>query len=371
MVICKKNITGSILFCVAFFTIYLLTRNAFPEVKYSYWSMCNDTGDSSPSQMRGTKVIFDNALVKAFQETLSRILKDKFTKGAGDFKTVKIVSNETFEEFYKMANEKRFRVLGINSHDIKFVHKLPMLTHFIWISNDIRTKNNYDSKTEKNLKTFLIYEKIGWKIIVWDNKKVFNIFCTDNNNKDLCEILTNTTLTKKYKITLSMKSDMLRFFIIYEFGGMYFDTDFIALRNTDHIIRDNIGEHGLIVAHEINESRSTYLAGEFFVAYPGNVFFENARNHVVSAIKGTEMSNIRTGPFFFKKALVSTYFDNFNIDLVVMSTFNLSKVATVLPTEYLYSFPFKRKTDMALLAKVKKLPTTYFIHLWRGSWLKN
>ena len=99
-----------------------------------------------------------------------------------------------------------------------------------------------------------------------------------------------------------MKSDILRIFIIHEFGGMYFDTDFIAVRNMHHIIRDNIKKHGIIVAHEINEKRSTYSSGGIFAAYPGNVCIENAKNHVVSAIKGNQLSNIRTGPFFFKKA---------------------------------------------------------------------
>ena len=65
-----------------------------------------------------------------------------------------------------------------------------------------------------------------------------------------------------------MKSDMLRFVIMHEFGGMYFDTDFIALRNMDQIIRDKIKEHGLIVVHEVNERRSMYLAGEFFHGLP-------------------------------------------------------------------------------------------------------
>ena len=78
------------------------------------------------------------------------------------------------------------------------------------------------------------------------------------------------------------------------------------------------------------------------------------------------MSNIRTGPYFFKKALVSTYFDTFNIDSDSISKFNLSKMATVLPTNYLYSFPFKHKTDMALLEKVKKTARYIFYQLVEG-----
>ena len=195
-----------------------------------------------------------------------RELCEKFTEDRQTFLRKETVSNRTFEEIYKREKEDKFKILNIHSHDVKFRHNLPMLIHFIWINNDIRSRNNYDNKTEENLKTFSIYEKTGWKIILWDNRKVYNIFCTDKDiNKDLCEILTNVALAKRYMITLSMKSDMLRFFIMHEFGGMYFDTDFIALRNMEHVIRNGIKNNGLIVVHEVNESRSMYLSGGFLL----------------------------------------------------------------------------------------------------------
>ena len=349
----KRAFTRTAVFFVAFLIIYDFTRVTVDKT-------IKESVSPAPPKTRAPRIIFDNTFAKPFQDFFLRMML-KFIKGSDNFQTNKPVSNKTFEEIYKIEKENKFKTLGIHSHDIKFVHNLPMLIHFIWINNDVRTRNNYDNKTEENLKTFSIYEKTGWKIILWVNKKVYNIFCTDNNrNKELCEILTNIAIAKQYKITLSMKSDMLRFVIMHEFGGMYFDTDFIALRNMDQIIRDKIKEHGLIVVHEVNERRSMYLAGEFFTAYPGNICIENAKNHVLEAIKGKEESNIRTGPYFFKKALVSTHFDTFNIDSDSISKFNLSKVATVLPTKYLYSFPSKQKKDMVLLEKVKKLPETFY-----------
>ena len=78
----------------------------------------------------------------------------KFIKGSDNFQTNKPVSNKTFEEIYKIEKENKFKTLGIHSHDIKFVHNLPMLIHFIWINNDVRTRNNYHNKTEENLKNF-------------------------------------------------------------------------------------------------------------------------------------------------------------------------------------------------------------------------
>ena len=369
---CKKVFTVSVLFCATLLAIYLVTRDAVLVAKCFCWSMGNHTGDASSPETQQTKTIINHSFVNTFQETFSRRMKNKCNKGADNFQTHKTFSNNTLEEMYFMEKEKQLKILDIHSHDIRFMHNLPMLIHFIWVSNDIRTRTIYAKKTEENLKTFSIYEKAGWKIILWDNRKVYNIHCIDNNkNEELCEFLTNVTLAKQYNITLFMKSDMLRFVIMHEFGGMYFDTDFIALRNMDHIIRDKIKEHGLIVVQEDNKKRSMYLAAGFFAAYPGNSCIKNAKSHVVTAIKGDKKSNIRNGPYFFKRALVSTYFDTFDIDSVSIKKVNLSNVATILPTKYFYSFPFKTKNDMALLNKVKKLPDTYFIHLWMGSWLDN
>ena len=368
--VCKKNLIGIVLLCFTFSTAFLFIRDAFirdPGVQRFCWCMNGTLADTT-----GTKITFDT--MKVFREKLSSAMKEELTKRTDNFQTNKTVGNKTIQEIYKIEREKKFKLLAIETKEIKFTHNLPMLIHFIWINNDVRTKNNYDKETEENIKTFSIYEKIGWKIIVWNNKNVHNIFCADNNNnknKELCEILTNVTLTTQKKITLSMKSDMLRFFIIHEFGGMYFDTDFIALRNINHIIGEKIQQHGLILANEVYERRSMYLAGEFFAAYPGNICIENAKNHVIKAIKGNEPSHVRTGPYYFKKAIVSTYFDIFDIDSVSISKFNLSKIAAVLPTEYLYKFQWKQRKDLAFLDKVKKLPETYFIHLWRGSWLKH
>ena len=282
----NKHFIGVVLFSLGFLTVYLVTRDAVRSVKCLCWRMRNDKENISMPEAQETKIIINNTFVKAFQETFSGIMKDKCTKSEANFRTNIAVSNKTFEEIDKTEKYNKFRALDIHSHDIKFMHKLPMLIHFIWINNDIRTRNNYDKKTDENLKTFSIYEKTGWKIILWDNRKVYNIFCTDTKkNEELCQILTNVTLAKQYKITLSMKSDMLRFVIMHEFGGMYFDTDYIALRNMDHIIRYRIKEHGLIVVHEINERRSMYLAGESLLLIQETSAFKMQRNMFLWQLK--------------------------------------------------------------------------------------
>ena len=235
--------------------------------------------------MQETKIISDNSFVKAFQETFSSRMKDNFNK---------TFSNNSLEEKYFMEKEKKKKKLNIQSHDIKFMHNLPMLIHFIGISNDIRTRIIYDKKTEENLKTFSVYEKTGWKIIPRATEKHATHFAPITTGiKNFVTFLTNVALAKQHNITLSMKSDILRFVIMHEFGGMYFDTDFNAIRNMDHIIRNGIKNNGLIVAQEDNKKRSMYLAGGFFAAYPGNSCIKNAKNYVVAAIRGEEMSNIR------------------------------------------------------------------------------
>ena len=74
----KKNFTGIVLFCAGFLIAYLLTRDAMRNGKYFFWSMRNDTGDSSLPETQQTKIIFENTLLNALRKTLSSMMEDKF-----------------------------------------------------------------------------------------------------------------------------------------------------------------------------------------------------------------------------------------------------------------------------------------------------
>jgi len=93
------------------------------------------------------------------------------------------------------------------------------------------------------------------------------------------------------------------------------------------------------------------------------------------AVKASSLrSNVRTGPHFWKRAIVSTYYNNplfmnGSIDRL-LEMFDFSGIAYELPTKYMYSMKYlddeTRKEELINSDD----PDLYAIHQWDGSWLE-
>ena len=113
---------------------------------------------------------------------------------------------------------------------------------------------------------------------------------------------------------------------------------------------------------------SKIMSQGFFASYPYHDCLKTATENIVKCIKEEGSAVLRTGPYFFKKAIVSTYLGTFNISTKEVRKFNISKVARVLPSKYIYAFEYKYKNQMDRIENIKMLPDTYAIHLWKKSW---
>jgi mannosyltransferase OCH1-like enzyme len=93
---------------------------------------------------------------------------------------------------------------------------IPKIIHQIWIGN------------KKIPKEYKYYMK-SWKI--YNPEWEYNLWTDDNlpeiKNKKVKEILNSN------KYHYSIKSDLLRYYILYEYGGLYVDADFECYRNFD------------------------------------------------------------------------------------------------------------------------------------------
>eukprot|EP01083_Nonionella_stella_P060918 158861_1 len=290
---------------------------------------------------------------------------------------------------YKHEMENEFIKLNITISDLQFIHKLPKLIHFVWISNSINNDNEMDDQHTHNINTFYkIYSPDAWKIIVWTNRNARHVFCNkndiDSSDIELCNLLANETLSDAYGMNVVMKADILRYMILYKFGGVYFDSDFVALRDLTDIIKQNIDKHGLIVCNE-DYGAHAYLSNGFFIAYAKNKCVQMAKDNVAHSLTLRHRSrlpaNRRTGPYFWKMALVAAfreYYENSSdAGSVLMSSklkqrkatvsaFNISTIAVQLPTHYMYPVSYKAATAQK---KIKKLlqgsrPDVYAIHIW-------
>eukprot|EP01084_Bolivina_argentea_P153889 268307_1 len=302
---------------------------------------------------------------------------------------LRYIDNRHNNKQYMNKNKLLFQILNVTLSESNFIYKLPKLIHFIWISNDISVDNDLQKQIQKNIATFInIYSPNGWNTIIWRNKQIRQVFCENYNffkseNDEKCVFLYNITLSNEYRISAAIKADMLRYLIMERFGGLYFDTDFIAIQSIENLVIQNIDQHGLIVANEGGWA-STIMSNGFFASYPNNkcVIRANNKTNIINAMKRKTVSaDLRTGPYYWKRVIVATY-DDHNIyekeQLLgtraykqYLRNFEISQIASQFPIQYMYPMGWMDKNDTVKFNEIMSgiNPYIYAVHLWDGSWV--
>ena len=96
---------------------------------------------------------------------------------------------------------------------------IPKILHYVWVGGNEKPKN-----IKRCMKTWKKYLK-GWKIIEW-NEKNFDI----NSHPFVKEAYRN----KQWAFV----SDYIRAYVVYNYGGVYFDTDVIMVDNIDECLEN-------------------------------------------------------------------------------------------------------------------------------------
>ena len=94
---------------------------------------------------------------------------------------------------------------------------IPKIIHYCWFGG-----NQLPLDAQKYIASWKEYLP-GYEIREW-NESNFNINC--------CPYVYEAYQAKKYAFV----SDYVRFYVLYHYGGIYFDTDVEIIRNMDHII---------------------------------------------------------------------------------------------------------------------------------------
>ncbi len=149
----------------------------------------------------------------------------------------------------------------------------------------------------------------------------------------------NAEVLARNEGTLSQLADALRYELLYEFGGVFLDTDFECLRPIDGILEGvrnfTCSANGRTLAVGIlGSERSSSLMSSCVENFPRRLGLENAA--------------IETGPGFFTQVLLRQGFHN-----------NL----TVFPTKWFYPYDW----DEPHLAQ-EAFPEAYAVHRWAQTW---
>ncbi len=199
---------------------------------------------------------------------------------------------------------------------------IPKIMHFIWIGNN------------KIPDEYLEYIK-GW---IENHQDYILCFWNDSNIPKLInqEAYNNAT-------EMAMKADILRYELLYFFGGIYVDCDFLSIKNITTLVEKYDG----FSAYESNDFIAIGLMG--FKRYD-RILFEIIKNISYNIIiNKNERIPVRSGPVYFTKMWHLYKGDNHH----------------AFTPEYFYSYTFKDKYEKRDYVINEE---NWAIHMWGYSW---
>jgi len=222
--------------------------------------------------------------------------------------------------------------------------KIPKIFHFVWIGPPMpdRVKVAIDSWR---------YFHPDYTIKIWDDAAVESIDWISEKFKH------NFSIAASY----SEKSDYIRVQVLYNFGGIYVDTDFICLKSFDCLVDKDIEFFaGFELCYGTKEV-SFLLNGALMGCVAKSKILENCFSTFIPIDEAPQLNPaIRTGPHAISKA-VDQYITSFGNEgiLALPCTY-------FYPTFYEWKIP---KISNNYEEFLKLIGTeTMAVHLWAHSW---
>ena len=214
--------------------------------------------------------------------------------------------------------------------------RIPKVIHYCWFG--------------KKNKPQLVEECIAsWKKILPDYK----IIEWNEDNTDLKHSFIRRAYRQK---KWAFVSDFVRFQVLYEFGGVYLDTDMIMIKSLDSLLNDGC----FLGAEDEN-----YINAGIIGATRSHPFIKEC----LSEYEKIEMKNetdwsVVTVP----KIMTRVFRHHYNYDSLFKDKLNIGNLV-IYPRPYFYPLCLENRKDYnnyeSYLTK-----DSYAVHLWYASWLE-
>ncbi|WP_432409982.1 glycosyltransferase [Rasiella sp. SM2506] len=205
---------------------------------------------------------------------------------------------------------------------------IPKVIHYCWFGNKAIPKR-------------LQYCIQSWKQLLPDY--TFKLWNETNTEFD-CEFIRTAYAAKKWAFV----ADYVRIKAVYDFGGIYMDTDMLLLKSLDDFLDNKcffVAEHSLSIGSCI------------FGATKHNLFIKLCLNtyHAEEVV-------LSTSP----KRVTNTYLKTYNAQKDFKENIRVDGL-TIYKPAYFYALPYQKLYD---IHQYKKYLTeaSYGVHLWEGSW---
>ena len=204
----------------------------------------------------------------------------------------------------KFSNPRLLKHLSKNLKKNHYLHNkkqdnpIPKILHFIWLGpRPIPETNQICIQSWKDLHP-------TWEIKLW----------TDNDLKDVDPVLLSKILECK---NYGLKSDILRYDILYKYGGLYVDVDFFCKKPFDILCES----HSFFAGSFTNDTIMNSIIGVMPNHPLLRMMISNLRKKNIPPLAEGDQVQHLTGPFFLSE-MISEFETqkNYNSDIVIYPT---------------------------------------------------
>lgn len=258
-----------------------------------------------------------------------------------------MVDKHTWPEFqdsmqfsYKYKNEKQC-IEDWTKIEKQYTHiktlpnsslKIPKILHQIWIGKEMpQFEKQLSAQVRDSLDS-------TWEYILWTEKDIDKLKNFQNKN------LYNSTPNP------GQKSDLLRYAVLSEYGGVYLDTDFLMISNFDSLL-------DLDFFCGLSYDEKPNMFNGLIGTSPNNPIINELLNHDRPIQYHNAMLLMdSTGPFFLTRKFLQ------NIDNCT--------TAAALPNSFFYPYPnFDQCKVLGPEYKNYLKPETICCHMWSSAWM--
>lgn len=202
---------------------------------------------------------------------------------------------------------------------------IPKIIHFCWFGG-----RNYSKMINKCMETWNHHLR-DYQFIRWDEK----------NSPMKHPFVVSTYKNKRYAFV----SDYVRLKALYDYGGIYLDTDMYIIKNLDALLNNT-------VFFGFEESNCAFISAGIIGSTPGNTFIQQVLKHYDQI----EFDNTNVQNITIPKIITETYLN-----------YQHKNEIEIFPWDYFYPLPNHTKYDINNL-NMYIHHNTLAIHLWNRSW---
>lgn len=241
----------------------------------------------------------------------------------------------------------------------KEVPVIPRIIHHVWFGKPV-------SSTDKQLRETWFAFHPEWKFILWTDRwcndeyayRVYSLQQLYNalNDPHITRIIVDVRILQFDNRTFfdqannyGEKSDIIKYEIVYQFGGMYVDYDFECLKSFEPLFN----RYDFFTGIQPFDTNIEQLGAALFAAKPNHPIL----HHAVETIKEDRhyvLIVVKTGPIHFSRSFIAVAGSQNNCDIA-------------FPASFFYPCGYTQQgQDPAMWMQ----PESYAVHHWAGSWLK-